>query len=55
MGALCSWLGFVLLAAWAGLVFGWPASLLVAGVELLVIGLALSDVRVPSLRRRGNR
>lgn len=43
VSSLLQLIGFALLAVWAGMVFGWPASLLVAGVELLILGVATSD------------
>ena len=52
MGVVLQLLGFAALVAWAGLVFGWPASLLPAGLELILLGLAAADAPPLRVRRR---
>lgn len=52
MGAAFSVLGLVLVVAWSAVAFGLAGGLLASGVAALLVGVALSDVRLP--RRKGD-
>jgi uncharacterized membrane protein len=50
MGVVLQILGFIALAAWSGLVFGPASALLVAAIAFFIIGVAVSDVKMPRIK-----
>ena len=52
MGVVLQILGFVALAAWSGLTFGPASALLVASIAFFIIGVAVSDVKLPRIKIR---
>jgi len=50
MGVVLQILGFIALAAWSGLTFGPASALLVASIAFFIIGVAVSDVKLPHIK-----
>lgn len=50
MGVVLQIFGFIALAAWSGLTFGPVSALLVAAIAFFIIGVAVSDVKLPRLK-----